>query len=199
MTSFLFSQWLMHFIKSVHVIDNISIEERHLLILDGHASHITLDVLLQAQESSLDIVTLPSHMSHALQPLDVLVFRPFKQVFHSYMDAWIEQHSRRIVSNEQLAQWVSLLICWAFTPTNIMAGFKATRIFPFNDHAMDKRLKLHSSFLKAERESNGLVAEKMEEDHLSQGANTPTPEVRHQQSTLPSGNSVCMIARILFF
>jgi hypothetical protein len=35
------------------------------LVLDGHGSHVTLKAIKQAKEFGLDMVTLPSHTSHA--------------------------------------------------------------------------------------------------------------------------------------
>jgi hypothetical protein len=52
-----------------------------LLILDGHGSHVTLEVIEQAQEFGLDMIILLSHTSHALWPLDVACFKPFKTPF----------------------------------------------------------------------------------------------------------------------
>lgn len=81
MTSYLFSSWLSHFMASVRGRGGISHENRHLLILQGHNSHVTLDVVKDASAACLDLLTLPTHTSHALQPLDVVVFKPFKQYF----------------------------------------------------------------------------------------------------------------------
>jgi hypothetical protein len=86
MTSYLFSAWISHFIESVRKLGGISPEQRHLLILDSHNSHVTLDVAMEAKIVGLDLLTLPSHTSHALQPLDVLAFKPFKQRFRKYRD-----------------------------------------------------------------------------------------------------------------
>jgi hypothetical protein len=36
--------------------------------------------------SGLDIVSLPSHTSHALQPLHVSCFKPFKSAFRQIRD-----------------------------------------------------------------------------------------------------------------
>ena len=44
MTSYLFSEWISHFVKSIERVGGISRERRHLLILDGHNSHITLEM-----------------------------------------------------------------------------------------------------------------------------------------------------------
>lgn len=87
-TSYIFSAWISHFIASARRIGAISPENRHLLILDGHNSHITLDVVREASAAGLDLLTLLAHTSHALQPLDVSVFKPFKQHFRDNRDFW---------------------------------------------------------------------------------------------------------------
>ncbi len=48
------------------VLGGISQINHHLLILDGHDSHITLEAIKQAQEFGLNMVTLLSHTSHVL-------------------------------------------------------------------------------------------------------------------------------------
>jgi hypothetical protein len=86
MTSYLFSTWISHFIECVQSIGGISTKNRHLLILDGHSSHVTLDIVQEARTVGLDLLTLPSHTFHALQPLDVSIFKPFKTFFTEYRD-----------------------------------------------------------------------------------------------------------------
>ncbi len=68
-------------------------ETRHLkgpvlLVLDGHKSHLTLEVVENAKRHKVSIVCLPAHATHILQPLDVSVFSPVKT-------AW-----RKIISEE---------------------------------------------------------------------------------------------------
>jgi hypothetical protein len=81
MTSYLFSAWISHFLESVNRLGGISPQRHHLLILDGHNSHVILDVVIEAKRVGLDLLILPSHTSHALHPLDFSVFKPFKQHF----------------------------------------------------------------------------------------------------------------------
>jgi hypothetical protein len=69
-------------VKKVHECGlEISPVRRHLLILDGHGSHVTMDVVKTACSVGLDLLTLLSHTSHAMQLLDVSCFKPFKQAF----------------------------------------------------------------------------------------------------------------------
>jgi hypothetical protein len=67
MMGHLFKSWIGHFVKNVR--DNglsISPTCHHLLILDGHGSHVTMDVVKIARSVGLDLLTLPSHTSHAM-------------------------------------------------------------------------------------------------------------------------------------
>jgi hypothetical protein len=116
MTSYLFSAWISHFIECVQRTGGISAQQRHLLILDGHSSHVTFDVVREARAARLDLLTLPSHTSHAMQPLDVSVFKPFKTFFREYRDFWTSRNLSQVVTKQTLAHWVSLGLMRALTP-----------------------------------------------------------------------------------
>ena len=146
MTSYLFSAWISHFIESVQRMGGISTDQRHLLILDGHASHITFDVVQEAREAGLDLLTLPSHTSHAMQPLDVSVFKPFKTFFKEYRDFWTSRNLNQPATKQTLAHWVSLALKRALTPHNIRSGFSSTGILPFNRDAMNVHLGPSATF-----------------------------------------------------
>jgi hypothetical protein len=64
MTSFLFKEFLSFFKRSV--LGGIFPNNHHLLALDGHGSHVTLEVIKHAQQFGLNMMNLPSHTSHAL-------------------------------------------------------------------------------------------------------------------------------------
>jgi hypothetical protein len=83
-------------------------------------------------EVGLDLLTLPSHTSHRLQPLDVSVFGPFKKAFKRCRDAWTLKNIRRGASKKVLAQWMSTALQKALTKNNIKNGFRATGICPLN-------------------------------------------------------------------
>jgi hypothetical protein len=158
MTSYLFSAWISHFIASIRRNGVISPDHRHLLILDGHCSHATLEVIQEARSARLDILTLPSHTSHALQPLDVAVFKPFKQYGREYHDFWTSRNMQQPAGKETLAQWVSLAPKKALSPENIKSGFGGAGILPLNPTAIDGQLAPSRVFENAANEE-GIVAE----------------------------------------
>ena len=56
--------------------------ERHrLLIMDGHGSHLTTDIIRYYLERKIHILCLPGHSTHRLQPLDVGIFRPLDKAY----------------------------------------------------------------------------------------------------------------------
>ena len=87
MTKWLFHSWISHFIGSLRKTTKIDEENIHLFVLDGHNSHVTLEVVTSTMNSGLDIISLPSHTSHVLQPLDVSYFKPFKSAFRQIRDS----------------------------------------------------------------------------------------------------------------
>ena len=92
MSGYIFYKWLNHFFRNLELRDGNSQIKSHLLILDGHGSHVTLNVILKAREHGLNLLILPSHTSHALQHLDLSVFKSFKNAFRLYRDMWVTKH-----------------------------------------------------------------------------------------------------------
>jgi hypothetical protein len=148
------------------------VENPHLLILDRHNSHVTIEVVAKAKEVGLHLVTLPSHTSHALQPLDVGVFGPFKRAFWIYCDIWAMNNKGKGAKKVVLAEWVSKALGRALTSENIQSGFRATGIYPLNSHAMDSEMEPSTVYKDAGADIDALsqevqtltVEEVMEED-----------------------------------
>ena len=140
MIATLFSHWISHFIRCLERKGDISHERRHLLILDGHNYHVTLEVVHKCREVGLDLLILPSHTSHRLQLLDVGVFVPFKHYFKRYRDAWSINNKGKGASKQTLAMWVSKALERALTTRNIIAGFCTTRIYLLNCKAVNAHM-----------------------------------------------------------
>jgi hypothetical protein len=95
LTACLFSAWIDHFILALKNHSTVSPFFPHLLIMNGHSFHMTINVVQRACVVGLHLLTLPSHCSHAMQPLDMAIFKPFKGEFHMYHEAWSLQSRGR--------------------------------------------------------------------------------------------------------
>ncbi|KAI5073619.1 hypothetical protein GOP47_0011632 [Adiantum capillus-veneris] len=134
MTGELFQAWLDHLIKSIN--EHMGFEHRHLRILDGHGSHVSLEVVAKAYDSGIDIVTLPAHTSHKLQPLDVSVFKSLKANFRKERAIWQQKTASSQASKGELATIASKALTLSFTAENIKARFRATGIWPLDANAV---------------------------------------------------------------
>lgn len=50
-----------------------------ILFVDGHHSHLTIELIQEARGRNIHIYCLPPHTTHILQPLDVGVYGPVKK------------------------------------------------------------------------------------------------------------------------
>ena len=74
-------------------------EDRHgpvLLILDGHASHVSYEVRRLALQHN---ISLPSHLTHILQPLDIGVFKGMKSTWDNVASSFTRQNKCPIQCN----------------------------------------------------------------------------------------------------
>jgi hypothetical protein len=104
---------------------------RRLLIADGHGSHIRGDFIAHCMENHIDLLIMPPHCSHILQPLDVGVFSAFKR-YHS-----VETHAISRLSSQRIprAEWIELLSrarAKAMSKDNILGGWRGTGLWPAN-------------------------------------------------------------------
>jgi hypothetical protein len=102
---------------------------RRLLIADGHGSHIQAKFIAHCMENDIDLMIMPPHCSHILQPLDVGVFAAFKR-YHT-----VETHAISRLSSQRIPrlEWVELLSkarVRAMSKENILSGWRATGLWP---------------------------------------------------------------------
>jgi len=94
------------------------------LILDGHGFHI----IIQAVEVGLGMVTLLAHTSHALQPLDVTNFKPFKITFSKKINSTMVKNNYLESDQIIIITWVDKALQQSLKKENIKLGFKVCRI-----------------------------------------------------------------------
>lgn len=134
----IFSSWLDFFIKCVPS------ERPVLLIYDGHASHLSIEVIEKARANEIHFLCLPSHCTHLLQPLDVGVMSSLKAHFGNACKHFLVKNPGRIITEDDLASLMGQAWPLALTPGNIMGGFCKSGVFPLNPGRITDRHKAPS-------------------------------------------------------
>lgn len=102
-----------------------------VLICDGFGTHETLEILEFCFENNIVLCRLPSHTSHKLQPCDVSVFAPLKTAYRDQVER-LNRGGIDTIGKEHFTYLYAPARERALTKRNILAGWAATGLFPFN-------------------------------------------------------------------
>lgn len=125
----LFIQFLKHFISH----SKPTPDQKVLLIMDNHDTHISLPAINLARQHAVVLLTLPPHTSHKMQPLDRTVFGPYKTYYNKAASEWMLNNAGKPMTLYNIAEIVGNAYPKAFNQQNIVKGFEVTGICPFNE------------------------------------------------------------------
>lgn len=109
----------------------------HLLVLDSHYSHLyNYEFLEMMKTNNVHVFAIPPHTSHWLQPLDVGVFRSFKNGWQKAMKEYTRDTAGRKLEKKDFFIVFNQAWDYGVTTENCQGGFRGTGLFPFNQNAI---------------------------------------------------------------
>jgi len=159
----LFLDYAKKFVE--HLLDQGMLKEgeKHIVLLDGHNSHIfNIEFIDFMTRHGIEVLAMPAHSSHVLQPLDGTPFARLKALWKLALSEYnTNNHGMRITKKKWFGTFNK---AWynAITADNIKAGFKMTGIVPLDRSKIDEK-KLGPS----ETTDNPLLARGAAEDSSS--------------------------------
>ena len=110
------------------------------LIGDNLGAHFSPGVIEECIENKVIFLCLVPNSTHLTQPLDVAVFRPLKIEWRDILDTWRRDSRRK--ENLPKDAFPTLLnsLMLRLKPENLIAGFRATGIFPLDRNEVLKRM-----------------------------------------------------------
>lgn len=136
-----FVKWLDHFAK-------YKAKGPALLIFDGVSSHLDANIVEAAEAHEVTLFCLPSNTTHELQPMDKSVFKAYEVYWDDeVMLLWTQQarstgvdieeiSADRVIRKSKFGKVFSRAWEKAATPSNVVSGFRATGIYPFDPSAI---------------------------------------------------------------
>ena len=112
---------------------------------------MTREAVLFGLEIGLEILTLPAHSTHELQPLDVAIFHPFKlNLAHEKMEIMRKDPNwaKGSTMKTTLAKMASRGLANALKPESIKVGFSTTGLYPIDKRTMDLKLGVDQVYVK---------------------------------------------------
>jgi hypothetical protein len=105
------------------------------LFVDGHKSHLTLELGQLCKELGIILVVFPPNCTQFIQPLDVSVFHPLKNAHEDEVTRWRIENKGAILPKSMFAPLLEVAIN-SIDKTTIINGFRACGIFPFTSTAL---------------------------------------------------------------
>lgn len=124
----IFFDWAKNFVdETAHLRRN---NRYLLLIFDGYGCHLQYNSLKFLKDNNIVVAGLPAHTSHALQPLDVGVFRAFKEAFKKLLGKR-SAHTSKSARNDvfTICELLTRAYHQSVVATNIISGFERTGLW----------------------------------------------------------------------
>jgi len=129
----LFDEYARIFVKFLRDNGLLTNEKKHIVLLDGHNSHIfNLDFIDFMIANGIEVLAIPAHTSHVIQPLDGAPFANVKKAWYDELDEYNRRASGRALPK---SQWFNVFTpAWmaGMTKEFIQAGFKMTGMVPLD-------------------------------------------------------------------
>ena len=166
------SELFMLWIQKQFIPQTAHIAKPILLILDGHESHLDVDMIDLLVENNIHLFCLPPHTTNILQPLDVAIFKPLKAKFSNLTDivklASLTTSNPLNVSKKNFTALFKVAFEQCLNVGIIKNGFRKCGIVPFNPDAIDKKRLMPTASTSIE---------------------TPTASISSTTSTAPESNA----------
>ena len=146
----LFADWFLH-----HFLLHAVASRPLLLMLDGHSSHYTLELVKLAAEHDVILFCLPPHTTADSQPLDTTCFKPLKTYWVDSCRKYLFANPSRVITKFQFSALFAEAWSKGMTISNVTAGFRTTGVCPFNPKAVLD--KLSNSEVSSNEESNKTI------------------------------------------
>ena len=131
----LFADWFLY-----HFLEHAVKSRPLMLLLDGHSSHYTLELVKLAAEHQVVIFCLPPHTTADSQPLDTTCFKPLKSYWVDVCRKYLFAHPSQVITKFLFSALFANAWSQGMTISNITSGFRTTGVCPFNPKAILDKL-----------------------------------------------------------
>jgi hypothetical protein len=173
-------EWIQHFER----LTSPQIEgEWRLLLCDNYGSHTFFEFLEFAEQHHIVVVGLPAHTSHLLQPLDVVLFQPYKHWHKQAVNEATRTGCTKFDAMEFFSN-INSIRTNTFKRSSIRAAWKQAGIVPWSPSKVINRLKvefegvnIEKHFEELEEHAQQLLQKSRNEVDKVEGSRPSTPEL----------------------
>jgi hypothetical protein len=155
----LFLDWLKHFLKFKY-------EGKVLLILDNHGSYASYEAIRFCKDHGIELIGLPPHSTHVLQPLDRTFFKSLKAQYHKNATEWMHRNPAEAINKVRFSSLFAEAYNKVATVGAAVKGSMCSGIMPLQKYViLDERYAPSILFQLHGTEQDGNATEKNTSSH----------------------------------
>lgn len=120
----------LHWLDEVFLPETQDGDEYRILLLDGHASHISIEFMWKSYQNNVLLIFLPPHSTHILQPLDRSCFSPIKTSYRNQIADLASLENSAPIKKTRFIEYYAKARVEGLTERNIRSGWRAAGISP---------------------------------------------------------------------
>ena len=120
----------------VPYLEEHEIQRPVVLFVDGHKTHLTMQVPQYCEDHEVILYLLPPNTTHMLQPADVAVFKPLKSYWREKVHQFQRENVNAVVRRQNVGKML-LDVLKKLKTESIKNGFRVTGLFPLNVENVD--------------------------------------------------------------
>ena len=144
-TTELFYGWLAN-----HFVAHIPPSRPVVLLVDGHSTHIDIEISKFCQQNDIFLYCLPAHSSHITQPLDVGFYGPLKQSWRKAVTDYATENFGKSVTKQTFAGVFKQAWEKTVKVSTIVNSFRSAGIYPVDFTALRGAKLAPAALYKAE-------------------------------------------------
>ncbi|XP_041366783.1 uncharacterized protein LOC121381522 [Gigantopelta aegis] len=118
-----------HFIKYIPCREP---GQHPLLLLKGHTSYVSIDLVKWAKENDIIMFILPAHTSHILQPMDVACYGPLQKIYNNECHKLMRE-TPAMVTRYDICSLACKSYSNALSAENLQSAFRKTEVYPLGE------------------------------------------------------------------
>ncbi|XP_055716730.1 uncharacterized protein LOC129810343 [Phlebotomus papatasi] len=122
-----------------------NIEFPVVLYLDGHSSHLTMELSDFCKEKQIEIICLPPNATHLVQPLDTAFFHPLKGMFKRCVTDWRLRNQGQVMKSPEFGNVLARAVSMLDVKKIATNGFRGCGLVPFDCTALNQDKILNNS------------------------------------------------------
>jgi hypothetical protein len=168
----LFLEFLRHFQEHRVKIEG----KKAILFLDGHGSHLCIESIEYAINNKIEMICLPPHSSHRLQPLDTHFNGPLKKIWSSEVSTYLSENSQVILTKANFGDVFSKV--WTSISTRrglLVDGFAYCGLYPLKNPTCEQDFVKTSFFSQSSKIQKPVTNSESQPTWIAVRAVIPSP------------------------